>query len=254
MPMKAGEEVHIPLTSVPSEAPRSAVSPASTRLPRMLSALALVGFLMIVVALGASVIWGWQAGSAIFAFATAVGGLARLLIEIQLKWEDVPQLHGQAAKRRLPSRRPLAPVITTAVVAGVLIGTFVVPLLVGFGLQPTAAIEIPDQVRARQELRVSWRNLTALDDVRVLVRPLGQSTEFILTCRAPGSRRGATTCTADIGGADDQGKPFEIRVIRLPRPVSEALIKEAAEHDYIERLPEGAELLTSKAVTRLGSN
>jgi hypothetical protein len=253
MPMKAGEEVHISLTSVPSEAPRSAVSPASTRVPRMLSALVVVGSLMIVVALGASVIWGWQAGSAIFAFATAVGGLARFLIEIQLKWEDIPQ-HDHAAKRRLLSRRPLAPVITTAVVAGVFIGTFVVPLLVGFGLQPTAALEIPDQVRARQELRVSWRNLTALDDVRVLVRPLGQSTEFILACRAPGSRRGATTCTADIGGADDEGKPFEIRVIRLPRPVSEALIKEAVEQDYIERLPEGAELLTSKAVTRLGSN
>lgn len=253
MPVKASEELQSSPSSAPSEAPQPVPSTASKRVPRMLSALTLVAFLTIVLALLASVVWGWQAGSAIFAFAMAVGGLAKLLIEVQIKWEDVPQ-RGYAAKRHRTRRRPLAPVITTAVVAGILIGTFVVPPLVGFGLQPSARLEIPDRVVSRQELRVSWRNLTPLDDVRVLVRAHGQSTDFIQSCRAPGSRRGATTCTADIGGADDAGKPFEIRVIRLPRSVSEGLANQVTELGYVERLPEGAEMLSSKVVTRLGSN
>ena len=53
-----------------------------------------------------------------------------------------------------------------------------------------AALNMPVQVMARQDANVRWGSVPETEDVRVVVRAVGDFTDFIQGCRAQGHTRG----------------------------------------------------------------
>jgi len=194
----------------------------------------------------AGVLYGWPATAAIIGFVTALIGLGKALIELSLVLDKHDAELVAPARNR---RRAVVPIVSASLLMGMVIGYAGLPWLVDLALQPAADITVPERVVAVQPVRLTWRNVSPTDDLRVFVRAIGRTTDVVDPCRTSGSRRGRITCEIGIGGSDDTHRQFELRVVRLPHEISEQFAP-SLEGSYVTGVPDGGQVLATAVVTR----
>jgi hypothetical protein len=221
------------------------------RLRSRFRTLALIATLALAAASAVALAYGLPAGVAVISFCTALGGLTKALIELHIAIE---KREGEKARGDIGGwrrrRRPLAPTVVAALAIGIVAGYCFLPWAIDVALSPSAGVKIPTQVAAKQQVQLSWRNIPPDEDTRVLVREKGASVNIIEPCRGSGSHRGSIECDLSIGGRDDSGRVYEIRLVRLPHRISEQLSASSIEGAYVTDLPEQVQVLASTVVVR----
>ena len=181
----------------------------------------------------------------IVSFLTALSGLETSLVKLHVQLEKREFAKAASVSGR---ERTLAPLVVVSLFCGIIIGYLLLPLLVDALLEPAGEVKILSVVEATQPATVRWRNLASDQDVRVLVRQEGNHADLVEPCVGHGSR-GFMSCELVIGGEQAAGV-FEIRVVSVPRTVSEHLGASPPEGLYLSPWPNGIQVLTTKTVTR----
>jgi len=209
--------------------------------------LPILGTMTLATGVALWIAFAWPA-ALVVTFVTAVCGLAKALIELHLLFEKREVEANQKTALRRRKKLGLAPVVSAALLLGIGVGYVILPGLVDTILQPSGAMKVPATVDAAPTADVYWQNVPSGEEVRVFVRATGSSIDFVQRCRGQG-RRGVMSCELEVGGVDAEGK-FEIIVARLAQRVSEQLTSSPVEGAYLTGLPEGAQILVSKSVSR----
>lgn len=241
---------HPPLTPTGPPQKMRGASMAGSELARRVWVLALLAALTLMFAAAAGSTYGWPAAAAVIAVVTTFSGLTKALVDLHVVFEKraVEVLSTDELPRR--RRRPLLAAIIGLSFFGVLAGYLLVPSIAEFSTRPVAGIAIPAEVNAVQPVRLYWHNLTADDEIRVLVREQGDTTNFIAPCHGGGARFGEVACEVDVGGQEDAGRWFEVRVVRIPRKIGEQITATSAQDGYLRELPNEAVVLASRLIQR----
>jgi hypothetical protein len=214
-----------------------------------LYAVAAIWCATVAAALVAGRVFGWSSGIYCIGAVASLCGLAKGLVEVFVLFEKQGGEEGSIRSVWMGKRAGLV------IGASVLLTTTAVAVLMTRKLidgwqKPSASLAIPEKVEMVQSAVVEWRNIPDAADVRVLVRVRNMPGDFIEPCRGEGSPQGTMSCELVIGGNDDAGTKFEVRVVVIARRLSAGFAALTAEPFSLPNTLEEMQVMDFATVTR----
>jgi hypothetical protein len=210
---------------------------------------AMLALAIVATAVGASILWGRDAGFGVLGAATALVALAKALIDLSVRLSTTAQPSSDPPRTDTIAVRQPKSVVVIALLAGVAFGACLPPLAAWAG-RPEAALEIPGIVQMRQLAVLTWQNVPDDRTALLIVYSRRDDVWFPQPCQSDGRRRGRLVCDLEIGGTGDAGGDYDVAVVLATAAAREELLSVSRDPGYFRKLSNQLEVVTRKRVTR----